>query len=346
VKYSLTFSASHTGLLGLASPGASKITQHSLSLANTFAALGVTAILGRTLSVEDPRSSKEQNVAVISYRYWQQQFAGDSSIIGKGVIVSGVPFTIVGVMPRSFYGTSLDYSVDLWLPITMQQRIDGGTSDMESTGINWVIVMARLKSGVSPERAAVVANTLHQRYLRSSNADPRLLEQRIRIEAGGRPVSGIRGDLVAPLVTLMAIVVLVLLLACANIANFTLARGVARSREMAVRLAIGAGRRRVIQQLLTESLLLASLGSVVGIGVALVGDRALLDVVAKATSQSVPTQLQFHADLRLLTFTVGVSLLAAVLFGLVPALQATKVSIVPSPERAYRYRFLSTLAPE
>jgi len=260
--------------------------------------------------------------------------------------VSGVPFTIVGVMPRSFYGTSLDYAVDLWLPITMQQRIDGGTSDMESTGINWVIVMARLKSGVSPERAAVVANTLHQRYLRSSNADPRLLEQRIRIEAGGRPVSGIRGDLVAPLVTLMAIVVLVLLLACANIANFTLARGVARSREMAVRLAIGAGRRRVIQQLLTESLLLASLGSVVGIGVALVGDRALLDVVAKATSQSVPTQLQFHADLRLLTFTVGVSLLAAVLFGLVPALQATKVSIVPSPERAYRYRFLSTLAPE
>ncbi len=293
-----------------------------------FGALGVPATLGRTPSPEDDRNSGTRPVVVLSYRFWQQRFARDPSIVGKSLTVAGVPATVVGVMRPGFYGTSLDYSTDLWLPMTMQPRIDGGSSNLESTGTNWVMVMARLKPATSLDQANAAANLMFQRYLRSSHADPRLLDQRVQIEAGGRPVSGIRGDMSAPLIILMTIVGLVLLLACTNIANLLLARGVTRHRETAVRMAIGAGRGRVIQQLLTESLLLALLGGTAGIAFGLFGDRALLDFVAKTTNQPAPVQLQFHVDFRVLAFTAVVSLLAGVLFGLAPALRAARLNPV------------------
>lgn len=292
-----------------------------------FSTLGVPAALGRTLYPEDNRVSGVQPAAVLSYRYWQQRFAADPSIVGKTVTVAGTSVTIVGVMPSGFYGTSLDYSADVWLPITMQPRIDG-SSNLLSTGINWVMVMARLKPAIPLTRAITVANLTFVRYLRSINADPRLLEQRIQIESGGRPVSGMRTDLSPTLAILMTIVGLVLLLSCTNIANLMLARSAGQRRQITVRLAIGAGRVRVIQQLLTESLLLALLGGSAAIAFALLADSVLLRFVAKITNRPTPLQLQFHPDLRVLTFTAVVSLVAGAIFGVVPALRATRVNLV------------------
>jgi predicted permease len=294
-----------------------------------FPALGVSSALGRTLSSADERVSDSQPAVVLSYRYWQQRFGSDPSIAGKSLTLGGISVTVVGVMRPEFHGTSLDYSTDLWLPITMQPRVDGGASQLTSTGINWVVVMARLEPTISPDRASTAVNLVFQRHLRSANADSRLLNQRIQIEVGGRPVSKMRGAISTPLMILMGIVGLVLLLACTNIANLMLARGAARYRETAVRIAVGAARGRLIQQFLTETLLLALLGGGVGMGFAYEGENLLLRFIARAANQSAAAeQLQFHIDFRLLSFAAVISLVAGLLFGLVPALRNTRANLV------------------
>ena len=293
-----------------------------------FSALGIPAALGRTLGPEDDREASGQPVAVISNPFWQSRFARDPSAVGKSLTVNGVPLTVVGEMPPGFFGTSLDYSPDIWVPIRVQPQIDGGSSDLGSTDTNWVMVMARLKPGASLDQATAGANVIFQRYLRSVNADPKFFQQRIVLDAGGRPVSGLRRGMAAPLVILMTIVGLVLLLACTNIANLLLAKAAARQREITVRLAIGAGRLRLAQQLLTESLLLASLGGIAGLVFAQWGNSALLDFISHAMNRPVPIQFEFHVDVRVLAFTAAISLLSGILFGLAPALRATRVDLI------------------
>jgi predicted permease len=289
-----------------------------------FRGLGIPTAVGRPLRPEDDQGANRQPVAVISHRLWQLRFARDPSIVGKILNVNGVPLTVVGVMPAGFFGTSLDYATDIWVPISLEPRIDGGSSSLASTGNHWVMVMARLKPGVSVRQAAAGTNVMMQRYLRSINARPEELQQRIEVAAGGRPVSGIRQNVSGPLLILMTIVGLVLLLACTNIANLLLAKAAARQREITVRLAMGAGRLRLVRQLITESLLLAALGGMAGLAVAQLGNSALLDFIAYAMNLTVPVQFQLHLDVRLLAFTTAISLMSGILFGLAPALRATR----------------------
>ena len=291
-----------------------------------FRALGTPAAVGRTLTAEDD-VAQGKPAAVISFRVWQDRFGSDPAVLGTTLSLNSLPVTIVGVMPPSFFGTSLDYTPDVWIPIKLQPQLDGA-SNLDSAGVNWVMVMARLKPGDSASRAAVAANLIFQRYLRSTDADPKSFEQRIELAAGGKPVSRLRYGMTQPVMTLGAIVGLVLLLACANLTNLLLAKGASRKREIAVRLAIGAGRLRLVQQLFTESLLLAVLGGAAGLILAEWGSNFLMDF-ARALEHSLPPQIQFHADVRVLLFVGGVSLLAAILFGLTPALRATRVDLTP-----------------
>jgi predicted permease len=316
--------------VGVRTTGAPEAAVAQLVSGDYFHALGIAPVVGRAIVPEDDQPLVGQPVAVISYRFWKQRFALDPAVGGKSLIVNSVPLTIVGVMPRDFFGTSLDYAADLWVPINMQPQIDGGTSrsSLSATGINWVVVMARLRPGVSHDRAQNGANVIFQRFLSSVRPGSTEGHERILLEAGGRPVSALRSAVSAPLVILMAIVGLVLLLTCANLANLLLARGLSRQREITIRLSIGAGRLRLLRQLLTESLLLAALGGGSAMVFAAWGIRLLLDFVARAVSHPLPAPLQFHLDVRVLLFTGLVSLLSGVLFGLAPALRATGVSLI------------------
>jgi len=307
--------------------GSPEAAQAQLVSGQYFPALGVPAVVGRTLDPADCQESGARRVVVISFRFWRQHFAGSDAVVGQSLVVNNVPLIIVGVTSVGFYGTSLDYSPDLWIPITLQSAIDGGASDLTSRTINWVMVMARLLPDVSIQRAEGGGNLLYRRFLQSSNANTEELSERIEIAGGGRPVSGLRQGIAAPLTTLIAIVGLVLLLACSNLANLLLARTFRRRREITTRLALGAGRVRLIRQLIAENFLLAIIGGALGVAFAQWGSRLSLGFVAQAMGQATPIQLKFHPDHRVLLFTGIVSISCGLLFGLVPAMRATRVDV-------------------
>src|SRR5215813_2230359 len=297
-----------------------------------FSALGVKAGLGQIWApATDRRSgfaSAEEQRAVISDSFWQRRFASDPAAVGKSITINGNAFTIIGVAQPGFFGVSLDYAVDVWLPLGAQPQLDG-QSELNGTGRNWLRVMARLKPGVSLTAATADADLVFHQYLRSVNATPEALAQRIGLTPGGRPVSEMRQVLSQPLLMLLAIVVLVLLIACANLANLLLAKASARQREITMRLALGATRLRLVRQLLTESMLLALLGGAAGIFLGKWGSDLLMALTFNGLALGpIPTPLLFRIDLRILGFTVLISMLAGMLFGLVPALKATRPDLV------------------
>jgi predicted permease len=248
-------------------------------------------------------------------------------VVGKDVLINSAPFRISGVAPREFFGTALDYPVDIWAPIAAQPQIE--PSRRMSSGTDWLWIMGRPKPGVSIERAAANLNVVFQQALRAEGATPEELAQRVLVMPADRPVSGLRHALSRPLLVLMAIVGLVLLIACANIANLLLARAAARQREISVRVAIGAGRLRLIRQLLTESLLLGALGGVVAILFAMWGANLLLALVFndRLLEGPIPLPLHIRPDANILGFTALVSVLTGLLFGLAPALRASKADL-------------------
>src|SRR5262245_5324258 len=284
---------------------------------NFFSALGARPALGRVFLPEEDQPGRNK-VAVLSHGFWQRRYGGDPGIVNKNIMLNDESYTVVGVMPPSFqFGREIGQVVDLWTPIafTPQQLSYNNLTN------EFLFVIARLKPGVSLQQAQVeldtIANSLRQQYLpwAATRSEWGLTVESLR--------ELVIGDIRRSLWILMGIVGLVLLIACANVANLLLARAADRQKEMAVRTALGAERWRVVRQLLTESALLALTGGVVGLLLAYLGISSLV----KINEVQIPRAHEIGLDWRVLAFTLGVSLLTGVIFGLIPALQTSKTDL-------------------
>jgi len=300
-----------------------------------FNILGVLPALGRLIGESDDRSPGSGPVAVASYGWFQSHFQGNLSAIGQSVRIQGHDYTIVGVASPGFTGLSPAAPADLWVPLSMEKEISPGWNGLTDHDFRSLYLLGRLKPGVSLAQASASTNLLFRRIIQSEylgdHPSPRDLTElehaniELTSAPGGLPRLRLRFS--APLEILMGIVVLVLLIACANIANMLLARGIARSRELAVRQAMGATRRRIIIQLLTESFVLALTGATLGIIVAWRGSHLLLALASRG-ARAIP--LDLAPDYRVLGFTLSVTVLTALLFGIAPAVRATRLELTPS----------------
>ncbi len=309
--------------------------------ADYFATLGVTPAAGAFFTREVDRARGGSPIAVLSYAFWKQRFSLDPLALGKTIQIRQTAFQIVGITPPGFFGETVGEFPDLWIPMMMQDSIYPGrdllTAAEDLTNMHiWLQVMARLKPGVTPEQAKASINVVFKGLLESKvgasiSAEERrhALDQRINLQQAARGSSVLREHFGEPLKILMAMVGFVLLIACANVANLLLARGAARQREFALRLAIGAGRVRLIRQLLTESLLLAVSGAAAGLLLAQWTDTLLLRMVSGASAGPPSIHLDLQPDARVLGFTLGVTLLTTILFGLIPSLYSTRRDLTP-----------------
>ena len=294
---------------------------------NFFSVLDLAAFAGRTFVRDEDRSPGDDPVVVLSYGYWQRAFAADRSAIGRTISVDGVSLTIIGVAARQFTGDVVGQATDLWIPIMMQPVLMPRAARLKDRGMSWLLLMGRLAphavlaNARSELRTLVTRSVLQNATAANHGSVERILrEQPLQVESGALGFSYYRAAYGTALVTLMAAVGLVLLVVCANVANLLLARAVTRSREISVRIAIGAGRGRLVQQLLTESLLLAAVGTVLGLVSAFFASKALLRLVGGVT-------LDVRLDGRILGFAVALSVATAILFGVLPALRATRLSV-------------------
>jgi predicted permease len=296
-----------------------------------FGVLGAEPILGRAIDANDTDAAGRNPVAVISYRYWQHALSADPAVIGRPLTINGTLFTVVGVMPASFYGVELNEQIpDMWLPITMQQQAMQQPSLIDAGGLFWLHMIARRKTGVSVAQSQAWISTQLQHFLTDREGTQFSALRRQEIARSfvplipiGAGISHLRDDYGAPLAILMGVVVLVLLIACANLANFLLAKAASREREFTTRLALGSSRTRIVRQILTETLLLAFTGGAIGLLLAFLGTRALITFVV---GKDAHTALGATPDLHVLAFTSAICLATGVLFGLAPALRVSRMN--------------------
>ena len=270
---------------------------------NYFRVLGVSAAAGRTIGPEDDRIPDGHPVVMVSDRYWERQFARDPSVVGRTIQVSNVPFTIVGIAPAGFFGADIGTSPDLFLPLMMQPTIAPAFENLLVDPIvqrTWVKTIARANPGVDSGRAAAELDLIFQRDLRATMPDPPREPITIGLTPAGE-TSGLRRQFQEPLSILLGMVVVVLLIACANTANLVLARAAARRPEFGLRMALGSGRRRLMRQLLIENAVLAVSGGVCGILLAQLGTHLLVRFIS---SGRTPIALDLSPNLRILAFTV------------------------------------------
>ncbi len=282
-----------------------------------FEVLGVQAAAGRVLNEDDDRAG-EGGVAVISDRFWERQFQRSQAALGATLTVNQAQLTIVGVAPREFFGEKPGSLPDLWIPMSQQPKVMPGDL-LSARFVTWLTVMGRLKQGESRQAAAsslsALAGELGRLTLQSTGGG----KQSIVLEEGKRGLEELRHDFGKPLWLLMAMVGLVLLIACFNVATLVLARGSARSREFGMRLAMGASRARLMRQMMAESILLAAIGGSLAAGLALLGSQALIGLVGEGR----PLSMAVAVDLRMLVFTGAVAAASTLLFGLLPAWMAS-----------------------
>ena len=295
---------------------------------NYFQLLGTLPAIGRTIAPEDDIRGQSEAVAVLSYRYWQQAFGGDPAILGRQVRVSKVPFTVIGIAQPEFFGISVGRAADMWLPLTKLHEVFPGRKWLDNRGTSFMDVVARLRPGISPERAATALTPLARsiEIERSGRDLPDWIRKKIeasqlRLIPASQGLSALRARFSKPLQVLFALVGIVLLLACVNVMGLQFARTDERRRELNVRLALGAGRGRVVRQLLTESLVVALAGGLLGL---VLYRPAAAAVVSLVTMYGEPIQLPVQLDSGLLLFVLGLALAAAMVCGMVPALRATR----------------------
>jgi len=289
---------------------------------NYFSVLGVSPALGRAFLPEEDKTPGTHPVVVLSYGLWQRRFGADPTLIGKTISLNGLGYTVVGVAPAEFTGLMRGSAPALYVPMMMQPQVQPASEreTLTSRTVNWLFMMGRLRPGVSREPAnaamAALANRLAETY-------PDTTEKQIVLLEGRKGYDFFTRDLSVPLKLLLVVTALVLLIACANVANLLLGRAARRRREMAVRLAVGARRPRLIRQLLTEGVLLSAASGALGLLVAV----WLIDLLVAFRPPNLAA-IEAHLDRRVLGFTLLVSLLTSLVFGLAPALQATKTDLV------------------
>ncbi len=322
--------------MSVSSDGRTERVDGELVSGTYFPVLGVGPALGRLFTVEDDKTPGGAPYAVLSYRYWLSRYAGSPGVIGKKLIVNGHPLTIIGVSQAGFDGTDPGKSPQIRVPVMMKAELDtlGASFDynFKSRRGRWVNVFGRMKPGVTePQAKAALQPFFHQmlemevREKDFARAAPetrqRFLTMWIDLLPASKGDSELRRQFSSALLVLTAIVGLVLLIACANVANLLIARATARQKEIAVRLALGASRSRIISQLLIESLVLAIIGGIAGLALAVWMDRALLGFLPTGDT---PLTISSTPDWRIMFFNLAISLLTGIIFGLVPALQSTR----------------------
>jgi predicted permease len=327
-RFGMSFSMNYEGRTELASG--------ELVSGNYFPVLGVGAALGRVFTAQDDLYQGQHPIAVLSYGYWKTRFAGDPNVLGKKIVLNGYPITIVGVSRPGFDGVEPGYSPQIRVPMMMKKELTPGPFySLNDRRGRFVQAFGRLKPGVTLENAKaglqplfhqILAMEVREKAFARSTEHTRqqFLKMWMDVLPAANGRSSLRQQFTNPLYALMAMVGLVLLIACTNVANLMIARATARQKEIAVRLAVGASRARLILQLLLESLLLSLAGGAAGILLAMWMDRALIQFLPQGVS---PYALSSSPDPRMLLFTLGVALVTGLIFGLAPALQATRPSL-------------------
>jgi predicted permease len=325
--------------LNVNADGQAEVASGQAVSGNYYTGLGVHPFLGRTITEEDDKAGSSP-VVVLSHRYWQRRFGGDPTIVGTQININNIAFTIAGVTPPGFEGTmQVGSSQDVSIPIAWEPQVSAERSRMQGTGTWWLRLMGRLKPGANAEQVrTALAGAFQQTVLEYSEArqarehalpplDPTDYP-RLVIDTGSQGEMNARQNYKRPLYILLGVVGVVLLIACANVANLLLTRAASRQKEIAVRLAVGASRWRLIRQLLTESVLLAILGGSTGILFALWIKDGL--IAASDWGGRRMSALEPRLDLRVLGFTMALSLLTGIVFGIAPALRATGVDLTPA----------------
>jgi putative ABC transport system permease protein len=319
-----------SGQYNMASGGEARNARALWLSGDAFNVLGISPTVGRLFTKADDQRNCGATGIVLSYPFWQRQFGGEASAVGKTLTLEGHPFEIIGVTPPGFFGVEVGTHFDVALPICAQPVVLGTENAALDVKHHWWLgVMGRLKPGVTLKQAsaqmeaispAMVEATVPPVY--DAKAVKKYMDYRFGAVPGATGISSLRKDYENPLWLLLAIAALVLIIACANLANLMLARASAREREIAVRLALGAARGRLVRQLLTESLLLAFVGATVGLMLARMVSGFL---VAAISTSDEPIFVDLGMDWRMFAFTAGLAILTCVLFGLVPALRASNM---------------------
>ena len=305
---------------------------------NYFSVLGVPAFRGRTLSDTDDQAPGATPYVVVSHDYWKRRLESDPRAIGRKITLNGSPFSIVGIARPGFIGEIVGTRTEIWIPLSMQEQVNPGRSFGDHWEISWLLLMGRTRPGVTISAAQAEVQGIFRRLIAaqpptlvSADSAEELLRAEVPVTSGANGFSYLRPQFSRSLFTLLAIVGVVLLVASANVANLLLERATGRKKEIGVRLALGAGRGRLVRQLLTESLVLSVLGGGIGLAAAYWADTALVRLVAGSASG-----LDLRPDLQVLAFTTLLALITAIVFGLAPALTATRVELAPTLKESAR----------
>jgi predicted permease len=315
--------------------GTTERVNANLVSGNFFEVLGVGTALGRPITPDDARASGSAPVAVLSYSFWQQRFGGNADVLNQQINLDGQPLTVVGVAARGFNGVAMGEAPAAFVPLTMKPQLMPDRADMESRRTMWLNVMGRLKMGrlrpgATRQSVEAALNVFWKPILedevtaiaRTTAAfRQRFIARRITLADASNGISALRLFFREPLILLMALVGLVLLIACANVANLLIARAAGRQKEIAIRLSVGATRGDIVRQILTESLMLAAAGGALGMALATWGGRVLIGFMPFT---EITAAISADPDWRILGFTAAVAILCGIVFGLAPALQTTR----------------------